>query len=136
LNLKLHITKREITHHSTIIKTKYLFSVIDLDRSDQYPQNFVSVLPRKINVTVKPCNIFEELFGNRSLETAKQLLEKALERRPNSETTKAIRHRLKLLNPQLNNKSKCQNCGKPIKQNKQKFRPYKFCYQCHSKGYK
>jgi len=134
LNLQLQITKREITHHSTIIKTKHLFAVIDLDKSKQYPQNFVSILPRSIKVTVKPANIFEELFGNESLETAKQLLEKALAKRPNTETTIAIKERLKLLNPKLLNKSKCQNCEKPIKQKKQSFRPYKFCYECHIKG--
>ena len=136
MNLQLLISKREITHHSTVIKTKHLFAVIDLDKSKQYPQNFVSILPRSIKATVKPTNIFEELFGNESIETAKKLLEKALAKRPNIETTKAITDRLKLLNPQLRNKSKCQNCANPIKQKKQNFRPYKFCYECHIKGYR
>ena len=135
MKLKLLITKREITHHNTIIKTKYLFAVIDLDRSKQYPQNFVSVLPKNIKAIVKPANIFEEIFGNQSLEMANQLLKKALRTRPDSETAKAIRERLKLLDPQLHNTSKCENCGKSLKQSKKKFRPYKFCFKCHSNGY-
>ena len=135
MNLQLLITKKETRYHNTITKTKHLFAVIDLDKSKQYPQNFVSVLPRNINAIVKPANTFERIFGNQSLEMAIQLLEKALRTRPNSETTQAIIERLKLLHPQQNNKTKCQNCGNPIKQKKQSFKPYKFCYECHSKGH-
>jgi hypothetical protein len=135
MNLRLRITKKETTHYNTRTNTKHLFAVIDLDKSKQYPQNFVSVLPRHIKAIVKPANAFEGLFGNKSLEMANQLLEKSLQSRPDSETTQAIRERLKLLDPQLNNKTKCQNCGKSIKKNKQRFRPYKFCYICHSKGF-
>jgi Zn finger protein HypA/HybF involved in hydrogenase expression len=76
------------------------------------------------------------VFGKDSIEIAKQLLKKALRSRPDSETTKAIRYRLKLLDLQPTNKTKCQNCGKTIKQYKRRFRTYKFCYECHSKKYR
>jgi len=135
MKLQLYITKRETKHYNTRIKTKHLFAVIDLDKSKQYPQNFVSVLPKKINAIVKPANIFEELFGNKSLELANQLLKKALKTRPDLETSQAIRERIELLYPQLHNKAKCENCGKPLNQTKRKFRPYKFCFKCHSNGY-
>ena len=135
MKLRLLITRRETKRHNTTIKVKHLFAVIDLDKSKKYPQNFVSVLPKSIKVGDKPSNKFEELFGNDSLEMANQLLEKALRSSPDSETTQAIRERLKLLEPQLRNKVKCENCGKPLKQYKRKFRPYKFCFECHSKGY-
>ena len=135
MNLKLFITKKEITHHNTHIKTKHLFTVIDTDKSKQYPQNFVSVLPRNIRALVKPANIFEGLFGNESLEMANQLLQKALRTRPDSETTKAIRERLKVLDPQLHNKANCQNCGTHIRQYKNRVSQYKFCYECHREGY-
>jgi hypothetical protein len=134
MNLRLRITKKETNHYNTRTNTKHLFAVIDLDRSKLYPQNFVSVLPRHIKAIVKPANAFEGIFGNESLEMANQLLRKALRSRPDSETTKAIRERLNLLDPQLNNKAKCQNCGSPIRQSKQRFRSYKFCYECHKKG--
>ena len=133
MNLQLFITKKEFTHYNTKTKTQHLFAVIDLDKSKYYPQNFVSVLPKNIKSIVKPANIFEGLFGNQSLEMAKELLEKALETRPSSETALAIIERLKLLSSPLNNKSKCQNCGNPIKQSKQRFRPYKFCLDCYRK---
>jgi hypothetical protein len=135
MNLQLLITKKEIRHYNTRTKTKHLFAVIDLDKSKNYPQNFVSLLPKKIDSIVKPSNLFEEKFGNDSVEVAKQLLEKALKKRPNSETSKAIRDRLKILAPKLISKTNCQQCGKPIKQYKKRFRTYKFCYECHLKRY-
>ena len=79
------------------------------------------MLPRHIKAIVKPANIFEGLFGNQSLEMANQLLKKALRTRPDSETAKAIRERLKLLDPQLHNTTKCENCGKSLKQSKRKY---------------
>ena len=135
MKLQLLITEKEKKHHNTETKTKHLFAVIDLDRAKKYPQNFVSVLPKNINTTEKPANIFEGLFGNESKKIAKRLLEKALKTRPNPKTTLAIRERLKLLDPKLNNKFKCQNCGTPINQSIHKLRSYKFCYDCYKKGY-
>lgn len=134
MNLQLRITKKEYTHYNNRAKTEHLFAVIDLDESKQYPQNFVSVLPLHVRAIVKPSNVFEGLFGNKSLEMANQLLHKALESRPDSETTKAIRERIELLAPQLNNKAQCQNCGNTIKQSKKRVKPYKFCYECHIKA--
>ena len=134
MNLQLLITKKEYTHYNSRTRTKHLFAVIDLDESKQYPQNFVSVLPLHIRAIVKPSNVFERLFGNKSLEIANQLLNKALESRPDSETAKAIRDRIELLATQQNNTAQCQNCGNIIKQSKKRVRPYKFCYECHMKA--
>ena len=134
MKLQLRITELEIRHYNTETKTKHLFAVIDLDKAKEYPQNFVSLLPKNIKSTTKPANVFERLFGNESIKIAKRLLEKALKTRPNPKTRLAIRERLKLLNPKLNNKTKCQNCGTPINQSKHRFRPYKFCYNCYKKG--
>jgi hypothetical protein len=135
MKLQLRITEKETKHYHTETKTKHLFAVIDLDKSEKYPQNFVSMLPKNIKITEKPANIFERLFGNESKKIAKRLLEKALKTRPNPKTTLAIRERLKLLDPKLNSKIKCQNCGTPINQSKHKFQPYRFCYDCYKKGY-
>jgi len=135
MKLQLFITKKVTKHYGTTTSTKHLFAVIDSDKSEQYPQNFVSVLPRNIKAIVKPANIFEEMFGDQSLEMANQLLEKALTLRPDAEIVKAIRERLKLLSPKLINKTNCHNCGKPISQSKSRYRVYKFCYDCHKEGY-
>lgn len=134
MNLQLLITKKEYSYYNNRTKAKHLFAVIDLDESKQYPRNFVSVLPMRISATVKPSNIFEKLFGNESLKIANQLLHEALKSRPDSETAEAIRKRIKLLAPQLNDKVQCQNCGNIIKQSKRRVKPYKFCYECHIKA--
>jgi len=134
MNLQLRITKKEVSYYNSGIKTKHLFAVIDLDESKQYPQNFVSVLPMHISAIVKPANVFERLFGNESLKLANKLLRKALESRHDSGTAEAIRERIKLLAPQLNDKAQCQNCGNTIKQSKRRVKPYKFCYECHMKA--
>ena len=134
MNLQLLITKKEYSYYNNGTKAKHLFAVIDLDKSKQYPRNFVSVLPMHISAIVKPSNVFERLFGNESLKIANQLLHKALKSRPDSETADAIRKRIKLLVPQLNGKAQCQNCGNTIKQSKRRAKPYKFCYECHIKA--
>ena len=134
MNLQLLITKKEYAYHNNITRTKHLFAVIDLDESKQYPQNFVSMLPLHIKAIVKPSNVFEGLFGNMSLEIANRLLHKALESRPDSETTRAIRERIEMLATQENNRAQCQNCGNTIKQSKRSVKPYKFCYECHMKA--
>ena len=134
MNLQLLITKKEYASYNNRTRTKHLFAVIDLDESKQYPQNFVSVLPLHIKAIVKPSNVFEGLFGNKSLEIANRLLHRALESRPDSETAKAIRERIELLAPQQKNKTQCQNCGIIIKQSKKRIEPYRFCYKCHMKA--
>ena len=132
MKLKLRITKKETKDYT---KPQYRIAIIDLDKSKRYPQNFVCMLPKSIKLKAKPSNIFEGLFGKDSIEVAKKLLEKTLKTRPNPETTKAIRERLNRIDPKPTNKTKCQKCGKPIKQYKRRFRTYKFCYECHSKQY-
>ena len=131
MNLELLITKKEYSYYNTRTKAKHLFAVIDLDKSEQYPRNFVSVLPMHISAIVKPSNVFERLFGNESLKIANRLLHEALKSRPDSETAEAIRKRIKLLAPQLNEKAQCQNCGNTIKLSKSRVKPHKFCYECH-----
>jgi len=134
MNLQLRITKKEYLHYNNRTKTKHLFAVIDLDQSKQYPRNFVSVLPMHISAIVKPSNVFERIFGNKSLEIADQLLHKALKSRPDSETAEAIRKRIELLAPQENNKAQCQNCGNTIERSKRRGKLYRFCHECHMKA--
>ena len=93
------------------------------------------MLPKNIKERDKPSNIFEGIFGKESVKLAKQLLEKTLKSKPDSEIKKEINDRLKRLDPKTDNKTKCQNCGKPINQSKSRYRVYKFCYDCHKEGY-
>ena len=130
MKLRLRITIKETKDYT---KTQYRFAVIDLDRSKQYPQNFVCMLPKSIKLKTKPTNIFERLFGKDSIDIAKHLLEKALRSRPDVEKAKAIRDRLKLLSPKKSKHAKCQSCGKIFEQKNKRFRKYKLCYNCYRK---
>jgi hypothetical protein len=115
MKLRLRITKKETKDYT---KPQHRFTVIDLDKSKQYPQNFVCILPKTIKEQPKPYSTFEKVFGNESKKIATHLLQKALRSRPDPETAKAIRDRLKILRPKSVIKSKCQNCGKTFESNK------------------
>lgn len=132
MKLRLRITIKETKEYT---KTQYRFAIIDLDKSKQYPQNFVCMLPKNIKLKTKPTNIFEGLFGKDSINVAKSLLEKALRSRPDAKTTKAIRERLKLLIPKKSKQAKCQKCGKLFEQKNRRFRTYKLCYDCYRGKY-
>jgi hypothetical protein len=132
MKLRLRITKKETKDYT---KPQYRFTVIDLDKSKQYPQNFVCILPKTIKEQPKPNNAFEKIFSNESKKIATHLLQKALRSRPDPETTKSIRDRLKILKPKPVLKSTCQNCGKTFESNKKKYKRYVICYECYKKKY-
>ena len=132
MKLRLRITKKETKDHS---KTQYKFAVIDKDKAKNYPENFVCLLPKSIKLKAKPVNIFEKIFGNDSIETAKDLLKKALRLRPDSETKKEIRERLKNLEPKPKNVAKCNVCKKDFEYKKYRYGRQKICNACRNRGH-
>ena len=103
MKLRLSIVKREeLSYYSG---THYIrFAVVDLDRSREYPGNFVCILPKQIKPNGKLHSNFERQFGDASLEVANKLLKKALRAERDIEVKEEIRERLKLLKqkPQRN----------------------------------
>jgi hypothetical protein len=94
MDLKLRATKHKF-HSRWIIR----FAVVDLDKSDHYPQNFVCGLPA-LNVALlnKTAEYpFLQFFGKRSSELAKALLTDALAEEGDLEVTAEVERRLKLL---------------------------------------
>jgi len=75
------------------------FAVIDLDKSDHYPENFVCGLPAlKDSLLRRTAEYpFLQFFGNRSSDLARQLLTDALREETDSEVKTEIERRLKLL---------------------------------------
>ena len=130
MKLRLRITKKETKDHS---KTQYKFVVIDKDKAKSYPENFVCILPKSIKLKSKPVNIFEKVFGKDSIDIAKGLLKKALRLRPDSETKKAIRERLKNLEPKPKNIAKCNLCKKDFEYKKYRYGRQKICTLCRNK---
>jgi len=132
MNLKLRIALKQTKDYA---KVQHTFAVIDLDVSDQYPHNFVCILPKSIQLKGTPLNIFEKRFKDDSINVATNLLKKALRSRPDADTKKSILQRLKLLEPKKANQNKCNVCGKLFEQKKRGYKKYSACYECYQKRY-
>ena len=96
MNLKLRITK----HYSSdsYIKPKHIrFAIIDLDRSLDYPINFVCNLPKSIKLNERQPSNFSKTFGDKKVEVAKKLLKDALQSEDDLEIKEEIEARLRNL---------------------------------------
>ena len=132
MNAKLYIFKRDdIRDYS--MRNHIHFAVVDVDRSKDYPLNFVCVLPQQMSVMVKQSSAFAKIFGDQSLQVAKKLLTDALENEDDTEIKSEIEKRLKLLEPKQPLQVKCRVCGKMFQP--KYFRRYypKTCQECNKK---
>jgi hypothetical protein len=109
-------------------------AVLDLDRSKNYPANFVCLLPMNLRANSKADNTFSKIFGSGSLELAKQLLTKALKTEKDSEIKTEIAKRLELLEPKPAVKVKCNACGKFFEPGRSRFKQ-SICQECKQKRY-
>ena len=94
MHLKLRTSKTKFPYG-----WKIRFAVVDLDKSSQYPQNFICGLPA-LNVALlhKTAEYpFLQFFGKRSSEVAKALLANALMEETDLTVKIEIERRLKLL---------------------------------------
>jgi hypothetical protein len=69
--------------------------VVDLDKSGQYPLNFVCVLPRYFRLLEKRSSQFAKTFGPKSLTLAKRLLVEADNKEDDPQIKKVIGKRIK-----------------------------------------
>lgn len=134
MKLRLHITKNEDLKDYS--RGQYFrFAVIDLDRSKQYPANFVCMLPKKPTVNDTPHNIFSKIYGKESILIAKQLLKRALNSESDLETKNALTERLTMLEPKKPPAVKCCRCGKFFTPIRMRYRKQKVCPPCKQKIY-
>ena len=112
----------------------FRFAVVDFSRSESYPSNFVCMLPLKLGAG-KPDSVFLKVFGNRSIEQAKVLLNGALKSENDTAIKAEIERRLKLLDPSQSTQIKCSSCGTLFQP--KRIRRYKknFCPVCMRKRY-
>lgn len=73
------------------------FAVVDLDRSREYPTNFVCMLPRNIKPKNGYNTNFERKFKDKSAKLANKLLKRSLKVEKDWEVKEEIRERLDLL---------------------------------------
>lgn len=135
MKLGLHISKNY--NMKSYANGRHIgFAVVDLDKSGEYPANYLCILPRIINPKVSQQSKFSKLFGEKSKEIAKNLLTQALDGEEDLEVRKEIRNRLKRLDPKKGTKTFCSNCGKAFEQNLRKFRRHKLCRECYQQKYR
>ncbi|TRO50130.1 hypothetical protein E2P47_00460 [Candidatus Bathyarchaeota archaeon] len=135
MKLRLHITKNEDLKDYS--RGQYFrFAVIDLDKSKNYPANFVCMLPKKPTVNDTPHNIFSKIYGKESILIAKQLLKRALNSESDLEIKNAITERISMLEPKKAPEVKCCRCGKPFTPIRMRYRKQKVCPECKQRIYK
>ena len=100
----LYLLKKQNGRTEVTMKTEVQVVVVDLDRSKEYPLNFVCVLPQTVISLGKHSNIFGKIFGTSSLAVAKKLLQGALKREKDAEIRSELTKRLKVLKPTLTDK--------------------------------
>ena len=127
MDCRLQVFRRE----DRVCSRTYRFAVIDFSRSKSYPANFICILPVKVDQgNGKSLNVFRELFGDKSLDLAKELLNDALKIEKDAEVIAEIERRLKLIDPKQVHLVKCGKCRKSFQP--RRIRKYKqnFCDDC------
>jgi hypothetical protein len=114
----------------------YRFAVVDYNKSHEYPSNFVCMLPLKVDlVKGKSLNVFGDLFGEKCVDFAIELLNKALLSERDNEVKTEIERRLKILDPKQTGRVECCICKKTFESAKAKKYKHPFCNECYRKRY-
>jgi hypothetical protein len=109
------------------------FAVVDLDKSESYPENFISMLPMRLNSNGKIPTVFTKLFGNKSSKIARDLLTESLKKERASEIKAEIGRRLNLLEPNPVIHIKCRVCKRFYETRKEKASKQKICPECRKR---
>jgi hypothetical protein len=133
MDCKLQVFKLENERNS---RTDFRFAVVDHSKSNNYPANFVCMLPLKIEVpAAKTTNVFGNVFGDKSTDFAIQLLNKALISESDKEIKLEIARRLTLLEPKQTMVLTCSECKKRFQAPNNRKYKHPFCSDCFSKRY-
>ena len=108
----------------------YIFTVVDLDKADTYPMNFICKLPLRPNENARSESAFTKTFGAISTQLAKQLLKNALKKEEDPKVAKEIKRRLKLLEPKPFVEKKCIKCGAKFQTTPKQAIKRTYCPKC------
>ncbi len=114
---------------------RFHFAIIDLDRDNEYPMNFVCLLPIKPTLSQRRSDKFSRVFGNNRAKIAKRLLLDALQKEDDDKVKREIERRLKLLNPKPVYEKNCISCGKIFQVTSRKKSIQRFCKNCLKKKF-
>ena len=132
VNIKLQIFKMKETSEISLAQ-RYRCAVVDLDKPEKYPSNFVCMMPSQIGSDKH--SAFVKLFGDKSVELASQLLTDALETETDIETKAEIGRRLKIIKSLSTNQVECSVCRKLFKPTRRSRFRQKLCPECKNKIY-
>lgn len=134
MRFKLQVFK--VPHTTRSYKsTVFRFAVVDKNKTQSYPGNFVCMLPMRIVQKARPRSTFVGFFGDRSVEVAKQLLHEALETEQESDVKTEINRRLLVLEPKLPEQIRCRRCGKFFEPKRAIGYKSLFCTECLKRKY-
>jgi hypothetical protein len=95
---KLYAFKREeLKRYNS--RNRICFVVVNSDKTEKYPANFVCVLPKHKSSIINSSTQFSREFGKENLGLARQLLTKAYKDEDDAEIRAEIQERLKILKP-------------------------------------
>jgi hypothetical protein len=114
---------------------RFSFAIIDLEKAEVYPLNFVCMLPMQLSADGKAESAFVKVFGDKSCEVAQKVLFEALERERDAEVKGEIERRLKLLEPKPDVEKRCMMCGKIFQAKPKKEFKQKYCPECLKKKF-
>jgi hypothetical protein len=135
MDCKLQVFKRDPVD-SRVGKT-YRFAVLDFSKSKEYPANFVCMLPIKVDQSnKKSVNVFGEIFGEKSLVFAIELLNKALKSEKDDEVRSEIERRIKLIDPEQAKLVQCSVCKKTFQPVRYRKHKQNLCDTCVKTRYK
>jgi hypothetical protein len=107
-----------------------------MEKSQEYPLNFVCLLPSRIKPNDKQPSVFQKTFGEKSLEMAKTLLKETLERETDHEIKNEIERRMELLDPKPLKQRICPDCKKPFTPTSKRWIRHRYCPKCGQKRYR
>jgi hypothetical protein len=122
LNIFKHDAKKGWVYHFAVV-----------DKSKEYPANFICMLPTKPVKTKLNHGFggkFGDLFGDKSMDVAFEFLSEALKTEHDKNIQVEIKKRLELIGPKQVNLVICCQCKKPFQQQKRpRYKRY-VCEEC------
>ena len=133
MKLELSVSKKPMNRASGFTE-ELVFTVVDLDKAESYPLNFVCLLPKRLEKGGKPSSKFVNIFGKESSQIAIKLLSSALRSEKDVIVKREIEKRLTALQPMPKIVAKCVSCGCVFEPEKRGRFLQKMCQTCRSKN--
>jgi hypothetical protein len=135
MNYGLHICK-PLNETRASSKRSYRFAVVDYNRSDEYPLNFVCMLPLRVHKVNKNSeSLFVKRFGENSSIFAKSLLKNAFIVEKDGHIREEIQRRIDIIDTNNVTLIKCSICKKSFQPKKVRKYKMNLCLDCYKEKF-